>query len=381
MARLRAQHVLMSCIGFVFFLNLLIWSYFLIREWRKADFAPGTTYVGDDYPVYFPVRATPPVAQVMEESVHYLIDGDDARDNWALSVRRNYSLHTALGLEHRSFAVGMAHQMHCLRLMRLALTGIYDEKTQGHFTHCLHYIRQMTLKWRGLEQRMSAKLNIAYLVAFLQPKNPSWSDVDQHEVASSYIAFEEAYKSGRYNVNGTNVPPTMVFPLVLAQLNQSDPDKSYIDTHSFISRIGTIYPSDRHVLVSPKESTIAQFYAGDYGMERCTIKIMFPELNAQILPSGSASIQVWRVKAQRKLDIHSLSWKKRPERESIVASWKVHNNQTMESAEFVCPSGSYQTFELACGGSSNDCGTVDFRQETRMKTIVCAVLIPLRRVL
>ncbi|THH33293.1 hypothetical protein EUX98_g882 [Antrodiella citrinella] len=632
MGRLHAQHILTGSLGSLFILNLMIWSYFLIGEWRKAEPTSEFTYVGDDYPIYLPVRPAAPVVQVMEETAHYPIYGNEARNNWALSLRNNFSLYTLVGPEHRAFTVAMEHQLHCLRLMRAALNGAYDEQTQGHFTHCLHYIRHMVLcnpnltlepadvmerdfevertgathvcrDWRAVygamddgwttwmdkrylkidltvllvslialyaagsgiwhileqknerlrspvsptwdvgklpqvamyseesvryilnssdaavewallvppnggivhvdvdggaspepfmvsvfhqlrcldvlrstyaardragplarhcmnyirqtvlcradtklekvisftgehrvepwgpmvcqdwrriyqaqrdNQRVESKskashegvelketgghyetakehsqrmprlyywaflgvltcsaLNIVYLVATFQYKSPAWSslNVDKLEFASSYIAFEEAHKSGRYNVNGSNVPPSMLFPSVLAPINQSEPERYYVGAHRVLSLDGTFYPSDRRLVVSLKESTIAQFYAGDYGMERCTIKMMLPESNSQILPSGSASIQVWRVKAQRKLDIHKLNWKTRPQRESMVASWELHNNQTVESAEFVCPSGSYQTFELACTDNTKDCGIVDLRQETRVKTL------------
>lgn len=135
----------MGCIGSIFLLNMSIWITLLIREWKKDDSILDFTYVGDDYPLYLPVRLVSPVAQVMEETVHYPIYGVEARSEWALSLRKNFSLYTLLGPEHRAFTVAMEHQLHCLRLMRVALAGAYDEETQGHFTHCLHYIRHMVL--------------------------------------------------------------------------------------------------------------------------------------------------------------------------------------------------------------------------------------------
>ncbi|KAI0355426.1 hypothetical protein OH77DRAFT_1520992 [Trametes cingulata] len=102
------------------------------------------TYIGDDFPESWPLSSAHPVALVVENPSHYSISGLDAREEWAASSPKGYG-YVRLGPEYRAFAVSMFHQMHCLRLMRSALAGDHRPATDGHFGHCLVYLRQLIL--------------------------------------------------------------------------------------------------------------------------------------------------------------------------------------------------------------------------------------------
>ncbi|KAI0371488.1 hypothetical protein BV20DRAFT_941747 [Pilatotrama ljubarskyi] len=102
------------------------------------------TYIGDAFPEVLPLPSARPVALVVEDPAHYSISGLDAREEWAANTPKGYS-YVRLGPEYRTFAVSMFHELHCLRLMRSALAGDHRPATDGHFGHCLIYLRQLIL--------------------------------------------------------------------------------------------------------------------------------------------------------------------------------------------------------------------------------------------
>ncbi|KAF9008618.1 hypothetical protein BDZ89DRAFT_1078883 [Hymenopellis radicata] len=115
------------------------------RDQAPTETLKEYTYIGDDYPEYYiPTREIPDVVVRMEEARAYPIYGDDALERWASSAATGYG-YVRLGPEKRAYAVSMFHQLHCLRLMRSALAGRYDDYTRGHTQHCLSYLRQMIL--------------------------------------------------------------------------------------------------------------------------------------------------------------------------------------------------------------------------------------------
>ncbi|KAL7282719.1 hypothetical protein ACG7TL_004193 [Trametes sanguinea] len=185
--------------------------------------------------------------------------------------------------------------------------------------------------------------------------------------ANTYIGLDSAYR------NPAATPPSAIrsFPFTVGMVNRSLPGAVFLDTPRFESTFGTVYPEDRRIRLSPTESTFVQLWAGDYGMERCSLEMTIPfgSSSSRFSDTSSgvmSSIQVWRVDAPRKLDLRFLSWNSRPNRLELVASWSLYPNNTVASPEFFCPSGSFQTFELGCLGSG--C-LVDFRQTPKQKDI------------
>ncbi|KAI0722488.1 hypothetical protein C8Q76DRAFT_793536 [Earliella scabrosa] len=206
---------------------------------------------------------------------------------------------------------------------------------------------------------LSLVFSIVNLCLLVTPR-PSPFPLKDIEFASSYVGLERTHR------DPTAPPPPSItsFPTAIGVVNQSEPHAVYLDAPRWESTFGVVYLPERRVVTSSMESTVIQYWAGDFGMKRCSLKLLLPsesELKGQsVVPSGKvANVEIWRVDEGRKLDVHGLSWTHRPRRTSLLASWAVRPNATLETKGFHCSSGSYQTFELACGGEP--C-TVDFVQ-------------------
>ncbi|TFK35073.1 hypothetical protein BDQ12DRAFT_635565 [Crucibulum laeve] len=115
-----------------------------IQRYQDVQKKLAYSYVGADYPENFPIPNQGYVAMAVEESTHYSIFGAEAREEWATNqpIGEGY---VKMGPEGRGYAVSMFHQLHCLRLMRYALSGVYDAYASGHMHHCLNYLRQEIL--------------------------------------------------------------------------------------------------------------------------------------------------------------------------------------------------------------------------------------------
>ncbi|KAH6912436.1 hypothetical protein BKA70DRAFT_763748 [Coprinopsis sp. MPI-PUGE-AT-0042] len=99
------------------------------------------SYHDRDYPELWTISKPAPVGMVAEESVHYAIDTPEAMEEWATSQVDGGGM-VRIPPSRRDFALAMFHEMHCLRLMRFALGGHYDDMARGHMQHCLNYLRQ-----------------------------------------------------------------------------------------------------------------------------------------------------------------------------------------------------------------------------------------------
>ncbi|KAJ7457332.1 hypothetical protein FB451DRAFT_1274591 [Mycena latifolia] len=120
--------------------------YLLVASPHTALTPPSTshTYIGDDFPELWPVSSSDSVLLTAEETRWYPLHGPFAQELWATSSSKGFG-YVRLGPAHRAFAVAIFHQLHCVRLMRGALDGRYDDVARGHMHHCLNYIRQMIL--------------------------------------------------------------------------------------------------------------------------------------------------------------------------------------------------------------------------------------------
>ncbi|KAJ7217068.1 hypothetical protein GGX14DRAFT_533680 [Mycena pura] len=111
-------------------------------EWRNQD-------RWRDYPLEYPIGALDPVAMTLHESVHFALNASDAvaADEWVLisSVPKGIG-RTRLGPTQRVYVVTVAHQLHCLRRIHIALLNREDPlANSGHIHHCLNYLRQTLL--------------------------------------------------------------------------------------------------------------------------------------------------------------------------------------------------------------------------------------------
>ncbi|KAK0466162.1 uncharacterized protein EV420DRAFT_1510270 [Desarmillaria tabescens] len=94
-------------------------------------------FIGNDFPEHL-------LLDLPDKSSHYGISGPEDGEEWATTATYGFG-YLRLGQEQRRFALSMWHQLHCLRLMRMALDGDHDEGVRGHMQHCLTYLRQMIL--------------------------------------------------------------------------------------------------------------------------------------------------------------------------------------------------------------------------------------------
>ncbi|KAG2114536.1 hypothetical protein DEU56DRAFT_748932, partial [Suillus clintonianus] len=96
---------------------------------------------GDDFPRLLPLPQTGPVLVAFEDSVHYQMNTEDGRAEWA-SLTPGSGL-VYLGEQHRPFSISMFHQLRCLDILREDLVG--ENSNAALSRHCLNYLRQMVM--------------------------------------------------------------------------------------------------------------------------------------------------------------------------------------------------------------------------------------------
>ncbi|KAG6873901.1 hypothetical protein C0995_009680 [Termitomyces sp. Mi166 len=107
------------------------------------------TYMGDDFPLEYPIGPLEEIATTLHETVRLQIYDEDpsATQEWQLleKLPKGYG-RVRLGPDHRLFLITMFHQFHCLRAIELRL---HDRNTSDidseHYGHCLNYLRQTLL--------------------------------------------------------------------------------------------------------------------------------------------------------------------------------------------------------------------------------------------
>ncbi|CDO72010.1 hypothetical protein BN946_scf184943.g45 [Trametes cinnabarina] len=95
------------------------------------------TYVGEDYPDYYPVELGE-VSLTPENTIHYQIFSEESEREW-LSVYPPGGGFLRLGEEGRPFGLALFHQMHCLMRIRRAME---TRTSSDHVHHCFNYLRQ-----------------------------------------------------------------------------------------------------------------------------------------------------------------------------------------------------------------------------------------------
>jgi hypothetical protein len=152
------------------------------------------------------------------------------------------------------------------------------------------------------------------------------------------------------------------------------------------SNIGSIWPEDRHVVVSsnvsrivfprraswcsrictPQTSTVLQFRNRDFDMERCVLIARLPTKTDTFDPvasvHGGSVVDVWALDGAAEL-LPSISWGTAPPRTKRMATFVFGSSDDAgwTSDEFHCPSGAFSTFEFECGTGQHEC-LVDFWQ-------------------
>ncbi|KAL4256369.1 Ubiquitin 3 binding protein But2 C-terminal domain-containing protein [Pleurotus pulmonarius] len=107
----------------------------------------------------------------------------------------------------------------------------------------------------------------------------TYKDIQSLRRPSQFIRFDEITRAS---------PPVHKefnnYPILMTQVDSAQKDKVFEDdVKRYMTPIGTISPRDRRVLVTDMVSTVAQFRAIDYGMERCELYLALPSLDPTLL--------------------------------------------------------------------------------------------------
>jgi len=117
----------------------------LLRAARSRRY----TYLGQDFPLEYPIGTLENIATTLHETTRLQIHGNDpiAKQEWDLleTLPRGYG-RVRLGPDHRLFLISMFHQFHCLRAMEIRLRDRNSSYIDAeHYGHCLNYLRQTLL--------------------------------------------------------------------------------------------------------------------------------------------------------------------------------------------------------------------------------------------
>lgn len=116
---------------------------------RSCNTAIDYTYIGDDYPLRYPLPLST-VAMTLQESIHFSLNSTDSvsSSEWFTLLdnpQGSFGI-VRLGPRHRAFILTMRHQMHCIYNIQQGLTGRdHSSTTRHHVSHCLNYLRQTLL--------------------------------------------------------------------------------------------------------------------------------------------------------------------------------------------------------------------------------------------
>ncbi|KAJ6484014.1 hypothetical protein C8R45DRAFT_999949 [Mycena sanguinolenta] len=200
---------------------------------------------------------------------------------------------------------------------------------------------------------LGCMISMATLLLNLTYFRQSYTAISQNKLdyPNPYIGLENAMLK-----DVTSPAPIMNFPLFLGQINMSDSAVADEDLYHWTSSFGTIYPEDRTFLVSSEASTIAQFRAIDFAMERCVLTLAVPSVEDQgtsgkktISSPGPISLAIWALDSTDDMDPRTLSWFTRPARSHLLTTIIFSVSGYFESPPFSCPSRTLHTFEISCG--------------------------------
>lgn len=122
--------------------------------------------------------------------------------------------------------------------------------------------------------------------------------------------------------------------------------------------------------MSLKKSTILQFRATDWGMERCVLHLLIPRND---LARNKSLVDVWELDNTAEL-APGIAWGQAPKRVTKLASLPFVAGESAGNLAIDCKSGTFPTFEFACAVGTTAC-FVEFWQDvpvymdgTRWKT-------------
>ncbi|KAI0311937.1 hypothetical protein OF83DRAFT_1177096 [Amylostereum chailletii] len=205
---------------------------------------------------------------------------------------------------------------------------------------------------------------LLYLIFGRPPTPPSIvrrSDLWRLPSRSSYIDFDILYRNRSFSrtkhdplINHAGTPFARVSSVYAGRVYPIQSTYKLIDE-------GHALVDERRLHVTPEFSTIAQFRVLDWGMERCSVKIVVPSRSSSatkvnLLKGDPAILDVWLLDGDAEVDLTKLSGATKPRRKRRLGQLSVSYNVTDETNSFPCTSMSVQTLEIACAGSPGPCG-------------------------
>ncbi|VDC03521.1 unnamed protein product [Peniophora sp. CBMAI 1063] len=192
--------------------------------------------------------------------------------------------------------------------------------------------------------------------------------VQELEFASSYVGLDTAVRVP----HGPALPAVTNFPIASRSVDPITGTVATVHSYPHHSSFGSFYPEEHRIFstYSPRMITLLRFWSGDFGMERCTLRIYLPDTMGALTAPTAASLHValHRVEISRSLPTwpafsSSEAWKEN----NLKAGWNLDLkvNESVDTTEFSCSSSSYQTFALEC--LSRDCA-IDFKQTAEAGT-------------
>lgn len=100
------------------------------------------SFAGDDFPRLLPLAQADQVLMAFEDSVHYQINTEDGRAEWASLIPGNGLVYLGEQPGH-PFSISMFHQLRCLNIIREDIVGAGRNAALSR--HCLNYLRQMIM--------------------------------------------------------------------------------------------------------------------------------------------------------------------------------------------------------------------------------------------
>ncbi|KAJ7178758.1 hypothetical protein C8R43DRAFT_974370 [Mycena crocata] len=172
---------------------------------------------------------------------------------------------------------------------------------------------------------------------------------DDLEIRSPYVNLAELYS--QTSLTSSKHDPIVNHARAFVQISSTEPHKVF-PPYGLMRPIpdGMVPEYERHLLVTPKISTVAQFRVADFGMENCSLSITVPPRNdsSAHLTDEPATLDVWSLPVTKKMKMHKLSWATRPTGGKLFGSLPVSFGETHRLPGYRCESSSYQSFEFRC---------------------------------
>ncbi|PCH44639.1 hypothetical protein WOLCODRAFT_139119 [Wolfiporia cocos MD-104 SS10] len=164
-----------------------------------------------------------------------------------------------------------------------------------------------------------------------------------------YINLDKVLKD-----SNETFPPIVNFPPIVLQTAASGPRRTMREDHrQQRTKYGTVYPDERHILITSETSTIVQFRNIDYAMERCVLTLSLPPSvslpDVPIKFSDPSTVDVWFLDTTSEISPYvSSTWEYAPSRLELLSTLEFSRGGPTNSTEFRCPSNEFTTFELVC---------------------------------